>query len=267
MLQCPGDGQIGRFTESTIYCFSDRWYNDPVLAVIQATITELKRKCLATFPPNFKVRPVNDAPPLWPTDLSPFDIKSYYFEVKETCGGEEAKWVKILPLGSVPAADTVHVYEAGKNKWVALGNWLCTAYDPNVVCASSHSRNPTPTPLKTASSAPPPSPSTQGHFIGQECLSARLTVGNTYPTGDSNTQHDVNKVLHTLGSQYGGGPVMAAVTRFAPRQEKKKREKEEEGYALSSDDFLDSDEEMGDEDLEDGDGYLEGDRDAEGDAE
>jgi hypothetical protein len=52
--------------------------------------------------------------------LNGFDIKSYYFKVKDKDTPEEAKWITILPKGSEPTPDTVHIYEAESKKWVTI---------------------------------------------------------------------------------------------------------------------------------------------------
>jgi hypothetical protein len=112
-----------------------------------------------------------------------------------------------------------------------------------------------------------------GHIIGQECLDAWLDVGHTCPTcdrllfeatGDPITQHDIDKILRTLGPEFGEDAIMVVVARRMARQEeeharrkqahememeKEKMKAEEmqaksDGFALSDEDFLDSDEEL-----------------------
>jgi hypothetical protein len=56
--------------------------------------------------------------------LNGFDIKSYYFKVKDKDTPEEAKWITILPKGSEPTPGTVHVYEAENKKWMSFREWL-----------------------------------------------------------------------------------------------------------------------------------------------
>jgi hypothetical protein len=56
--------------------------------------------------------------------LNGFDIKSYYFKVKDKDTPEEAKWITILPKGSEPTPDTVHIYEAENKKWMSFREWL-----------------------------------------------------------------------------------------------------------------------------------------------
>jgi hypothetical protein len=110
-----------------------------------------------------------------------------------------------------------------------------------------------------------------GHIIGQDCLDAWLDVGNTCPkcnrllfeaTGDPITQQDINNILRTLGPEHGENAIMIVVARRMARQEEEqarlkqaheievermKAEETEKGsdaFALSDEDFLDSDEEM-----------------------
>ena len=109
-----------------------------------------------------------------------------------------------------------------------------------------------------------------GHILGEECLDSWLDVGNTCPTcnrilfeatGDSITQQDVNNVLLALGPTFGEETVMNEVARLTVRQEEeharlrqihevetaKMRARESqarnEGFTLSGEDFLDSEEE------------------------
>ncbi|KAI4645897.1 hypothetical protein J4E93_005475 [Alternaria ventricosa] len=117
MMQCPRDGQVGRFTDETTYDFNKGWhFNDPVLATMYHTMIEPKKHSFAAFALRVNIRPVNDAPPLWPPYMNLFDIKSYYFEVVEKDSVKEAKWVTILPSGSPPTAETVHIYETDKEE-------------------------------------------------------------------------------------------------------------------------------------------------------
>jgi hypothetical protein len=110
-----------------------------------------------------------------------------------------------------------------------------------------------------------------GHMIGEECLSAWLDIGNTCPTcnrllfestGDPITQQNVNNILRILGPEYGEGAVMAVVARSIKRQEQEQKRlrliheaevakikaKEtqawNDGFTLSDEDLLDSDEEF-----------------------
>ncbi|KAI4709294.1 hypothetical protein J4E89_006043 [Alternaria sp. Ai002NY15] len=125
MMQCPRDGQVGRFTDETTYEFNKGWhFNDPVLAEMYHTMNRPKKRNFAAFALRVNIRPVNDAPPLWPPYMNLFDIKSYYFEVVEKDSVKQAKWVTILPNGSPPTAETVHIYETDKKEWVSFGDWL-----------------------------------------------------------------------------------------------------------------------------------------------
>ncbi|KAI4658132.1 uncharacterized protein J4E79_007113 [Alternaria viburni] len=125
MMQCPRDGQVGRFTDETTYEFNKGWhFNDPVLAEMYHTMNRPKKHDFAAFALRVNIRPVNDAPPLWPPHMNLFDIKSYYFEVVEKDSVKEARWVTILPNGSPPTAETVHIYEIYKKEWVSFSDWL-----------------------------------------------------------------------------------------------------------------------------------------------
>jgi len=125
MMQCPRDGQVGRFTDETTYEFNKGWhFNDPVLAEMYHTMNRPKKRNFAAFALRVNIRPVNDAPPLWPPHMNLFDIKSYYFEIVEKDSMKEAKWVTILPSGSPPTAETIHIYETYKKEWVSFGDWL-----------------------------------------------------------------------------------------------------------------------------------------------
>ncbi|KAH6881497.1 hypothetical protein BKA58DRAFT_445685 [Alternaria rosae] len=125
MMQCPRDGQVGRFTDETTYEFNKGChFNDPVLAEIYHTMIAQKKHDFAAFALRANIRPVNDVPPLWPPHMNLSDIKSYYFEVVEKDSKKEAKWVTILPNGSPPTAVTVHIYETDRKKWIAFDDWL-----------------------------------------------------------------------------------------------------------------------------------------------
>ena len=125
MMQCPRDGQVGRFTDETTYEFNKGWhFNDPVLAEMYHTMNRPKKRDFAAFALRVNIRPVNDAPPLWPPYMNLFDIKSYYFEIVEKDSVKAAKWVTILPSGSPPTAETIHIYETDKKEWVSFGDWL-----------------------------------------------------------------------------------------------------------------------------------------------
>jgi hypothetical protein len=133
MMRCPSDGQVGRFTEDTLLEFNKGLhYNDPVLAAMYDTVNAQKKQSFAVFALRLNIRPVNDAPPLWPPHLNLFDIKSYYFEAIEKDSEKKAKWVTILPNGSPPTAETVHIYETARKKWIAFGDWLEKAVQPRV---------------------------------------------------------------------------------------------------------------------------------------
>jgi hypothetical protein len=84
----------------------------------------LRTSGFAVFALKPEFRPVLDAPPLWPTDLNGFGIKSYYFKINDKDTPEEAKWVTILPYGSPPTAGTIHIYETEKKIWVSFSDWL-----------------------------------------------------------------------------------------------------------------------------------------------
>ena len=125
MMQCPRDGQVGRFADETTYEFNKGWhFNDPVLAEMYRTMIAPKKHNFAAFALRVNIRPVNDAPPLWPPYMNLFDIKSYYFEAVEKDSVKQAKWVTILPSGSPPTAETIHIYETDKKEWVSFGDWL-----------------------------------------------------------------------------------------------------------------------------------------------
>ncbi|KAI4683141.1 uncharacterized protein J4E84_007044 [Alternaria hordeiaustralica] len=125
MMQCPRDGQVGRFTDETTYEFNKGWhFNDPVLAEMYHTMNRPKKHNFAAFALRVNIRPVNDAPPLWPPHMNLFDIKSYYFEILEKDSVKQAKWVTILPNGSPPTAETIHIYDTYKKEWVSFGDWL-----------------------------------------------------------------------------------------------------------------------------------------------
>jgi hypothetical protein len=110
-----------------------------------------------------------------------------------------------------------------------------------------------------------------GHCHGQECLDAWLNVGNSCPTcsrilfeltGDPITQQDVNDLVTKLGREFGEGRVIAAVAGLIERQKAEHAalrryheqelarqkasdaKKEEDLYALSDEDLLNSDEEL-----------------------
>ncbi|KAI4617123.1 uncharacterized protein J4E87_008363 [Alternaria ethzedia] len=125
MMRRPHDGQVGRFTDETTYEFNKGWhFNDPVLAAMYHTMIAPKKHNFAAFALRVNIRPVNDAPPLWPPYVNLFDTKSYYFEIVEKDSVKQAKWVTILPSGSPPTAKTVHIYETYKKEWVSFGDWL-----------------------------------------------------------------------------------------------------------------------------------------------
>jgi hypothetical protein len=110
-----------------------------------------------------------------------------------------------------------------------------------------------------------------GHIHGQECLDAWLGIGNSCPTykrilfeltGDPIAQQDVNGIVIALSPEYGESRVMAVVADMVQKQERvhtmicqiheegimKQKMKEDsaqnDGFMLSDDDFVDSDEEM-----------------------
>jgi hypothetical protein len=136
-----------------------------------------------------------------------------------------------------------------------------------------------------------------GHIVGEDCLDAWLEVGHTCPvcnrllfepTGDTITQKDINYLVLSLGGMYPEQRIMAAVARFVARQEReharmrrayeiemeKEKKKTEEahakndGFALSDEDFLDSDGEMDFDEADDDEACEdEADEDAEHEAE
>ncbi|KAL7770284.1 hypothetical protein CFE70_000217 [Pyrenophora teres f. teres 0-1] len=129
MLKNPQDGQVGRFTKETTYKFNKGLHrNDPVLAAIYSQIIALRKKDIGFFAIKLEANPVNDAPPLWPPGRNLFDAKAYHFEPKDKYGEKEMFWFTIMPHGSPPNANTIHVYENEKQKWVALGDWLRACY-------------------------------------------------------------------------------------------------------------------------------------------
>ncbi|KAG9388428.1 hypothetical protein A1F94_001320 [Pyrenophora tritici-repentis] len=130
MLKIPQDGQVGRFTMETTYKFNKGFHhNDVVLGAIYDEVIALRKKDISFFTIKLEVNPVNDAPPLWPPGRNLFDVKAYYFESKEKYGEKkDMLWVTILPHGSPPNADTIHVFETKKQKWVVLGEWLRACY-------------------------------------------------------------------------------------------------------------------------------------------
>jgi len=92
MMRRPRDGQVGRFTDETTYEFNKNWqFNDPVLASMYHTMIAPKKHNFAAFALRVNIRPVNDAPPLWPPYMNLFDIKSYYFEIIEKDSEKQAK--------------------------------------------------------------------------------------------------------------------------------------------------------------------------------
>ncbi|CAN9193131.1 unnamed protein product [Alternaria alternata] len=134
MMKYPQDGQVGRYTDETTINFNKGWHhNDPVLAAMYYILNAKKKKNFSVFAVKHEIRPVDDAPPLWPPYLNLFDIKRYYFESKtrrgwklRRCDKRYAKWVTILPKGSPPTAETVHIFEPDEEKWVVFGDWLET---------------------------------------------------------------------------------------------------------------------------------------------
>ncbi|KAG9187360.1 hypothetical protein G6011_05231 [Alternaria panax] len=131
MMQYPQNGQVGRFTCDTILRFNKgRHHHDPVLAAMSSIIHAQRKKNFDAFALKPDIRPADDAPPLWPSHLNLFDIKSYYFKSKaidkgkRRDGEEEAKWITILPNGSPPTAETIHIHEPDNKKWVVFGSWL-----------------------------------------------------------------------------------------------------------------------------------------------
>ncbi|KAG9187437.1 hypothetical protein G6011_05308 [Alternaria panax] len=110
-----------------------------------------------------------------------------------------------------------------------------------------------------------------GHIVGKDCLDAWLDVGHTCPvcacllfepTGDPITQGDINYILHILGPELGEHVIMVVVARLMARQEQeheieleraKARETQvrNDGFALSDEDFLDSDDDMNFDDVDD----------------
>ncbi|CAN9138882.1 unnamed protein product [Alternaria sp. RS040] len=134
MMKCPQGGQVGRYTRKTVINFNKGWhYNDPVLAAMYYILNAKKKKNFSVFAVKHEIRPVDDAPPLWPPCLNLFDIKRYYFESKtrrgwklRRCDKRYAKWVTILPKGSPPTAETVHIFEPDEEKWIVFGDWLET---------------------------------------------------------------------------------------------------------------------------------------------
>ncbi|RYO61398.1 hypothetical protein AA0113_g6802 [Alternaria arborescens] len=104
MMKCPQDGQVGRYTSETIINFNKGWhYNDPVLAAMYYILNAKKKKDFSVFAVKHEIRPVDDAPPLWPPHLNLFDIKR-----------------------SPPTAEAVHIFEPDEEKWVIFGDWLET---------------------------------------------------------------------------------------------------------------------------------------------
>jgi hypothetical protein len=128
-----------------------------------------------------------------------------------------------------------------------------------------------------------------GHIVGKDCLDIWLDVGHTCPicnrllfeaTCDPITQDDIDIILRTLGPDYGEDTIMAVVARLMARQEQEhvrlrqahevemEKEKEkmkaketqakDDGFALSDEDFLDSDNEMDFEEASDDEKYEAG---------
>ncbi|RMZ74535.1 tat pathway signal sequence [Pyrenophora seminiperda CCB06] len=129
MMQNPQDGQVGRFTKHGVYHVNQGWQqDDSVLEVMNEEMTKMTKTDMEFFAIKLEVYPVNDAPPLWPAGLNVFDCKSYYFKTREMYGQKEMQWVTILPNGSPPTADTVHVFDDELKKWVPFGKWVRTSY-------------------------------------------------------------------------------------------------------------------------------------------
>ncbi|KAL1801594.1 hypothetical protein ACET3X_001936 [Alternaria dauci] len=133
MMQCPKDGQVGRYTSETTLEFNNGWHhNDPVLAAIYHILKTKKKNNFSVLATNHGIRPVDDAPPLWPPHMNLFDIKCYYLKAKmlrcfwknRICDEENAEWITILPNGSPPTAETIHIFESHEGKWLLFGDWL-----------------------------------------------------------------------------------------------------------------------------------------------
>jgi hypothetical protein len=133
-----------------------------------------------------------------------------------------------------------------------------------------------------------------GHIVGEACLDAWLDVGHTCPkcnsllfeaTGDPITQQDIDNLLRMFDPMCGENAVMAVVGRLMVRQEQeharvrqaheielermkaKEKEARNDGFTLSDDDFLDSDEELDFGEDEDDKGVFEMDENAQDSAE
>ncbi|KAF1845463.1 uncharacterized protein K460DRAFT_405722 [Cucurbitaria berberidis CBS 394.84] len=110
-----------------------------------------------------------------------------------------------------------------------------------------------------------------GHVVGVECLETWLSVGNTCPTcnrilfqaaSEPITQQDVNNILHALSPMFGEDRVMGEVARLMVWQAEEnarlrqihevemaklratESQVRDEEFKMSSDDFLDSDEDV-----------------------
>ena len=119
-----------------------------------------------------------------------------------------------------------------------------------------------------------------GHMHGKDCLGAWLDVGNACPTcnrilfeltGDPITQRDINSLVYALGPEYGEDRVNVALVNMMQKQEREHaalrrvHEQEvarqkmkdtkgfEDGFLLSDEDLLDSDNELDFGEGEDGD--------------
>jgi hypothetical protein len=115
-----------------------------------------------------------------------------------------------------------------------------------------------------------------GHIHGKTCLSAWLDVGNSCPTckrvlfepnNEPLTQRDIDSVMRHLAPVYGPGRMMAALTAHVDKQEaenaarhrlheqdvaRQRNNARANDFTLDGDDFLDSDQEDGEFDWEDG---------------
>ncbi|KAL1801392.1 hypothetical protein ACET3X_001734 [Alternaria dauci] len=117
-----------------------------------------------------------------------------------------------------------------------------------------------------------------GHIIGKICLDAWLDVGHTCPAcnrllfeaaGDPITQADVTSILRLLGPYFDEDVILAVIARLVVRQEQEcarmrqaheiemERIKAEEmeanndRFALSEEDFLDSGDELDSDEVDD----------------
>ncbi|CAO2655951.1 Nn.00g047540.m01.CDS01 [Neocucurbitaria sp. VM-36] len=121
-----------------------------------------------------------------------------------------------------------------------------------------------------------------GHLLGQECLTAWITVGNTCPVCNrllfeasreeqAITQGDVDHILRVLGPVYGEDEVMGEVARLLIMQDERARSSSGRGGEVASSreedvgvggEFMLSGEDLWDSE-EDGDGEFDWDDDGE----